>query len=110
MKINNLEEYRIEKENFDKNPEEFWAKKANSFTWHKKWEEIIDWDFHKAHVKWFDGGKLNITENCLDRHLASSGNQIAIKWIANNPKEKNIDISYNELYEKVCQFSNVLKK
>ena len=109
MRINNLEEYKLEKENFDKNPEEFWAKKANSFTWHKKWEEVLDWDFHKAHVKWFDGGKLNITENCLDRHLASSGDQIAIKWIANNPKEKNIDISYNELYEKVCQFSNVLK-
>ena len=109
MRINNLEEYKLEKENFDKNPEEFWAKKANSFTWHKKWEKVLDWDFHKAHVKWFDGGKLNITENCLDRHLASSGDQIAIKWIANNPKEKNIDISYNELYEKVCQFSNVLK-
>ena len=59
MRINNLEEYKLEKENFDKNPEEFWAKKANSFTWHKKWEEILDWDFHKAHVKWFDGGKLN---------------------------------------------------
>ena len=109
MRINNLEEYKLEKENFDKNPEEFWAKKANSFKWHKKWEEVLDWDFHKAHVKWFDGGKLNITENCLDRHLAYSGDQIAIKWIANNPKEKNIDISYNELYEKVCQFSNVLK-
>jgi len=109
MKINNIKEYRLEKENFDKNPEEFWAKKASTFRWHKKWEEILDWDFHKAHVKWFDGGKLNITENCLDRHLNSLGDQIAIKWVANNPKEKNIDISYNELYEKVCQFSNVLK-
>ena len=109
MRINNLEEYKLEKEDFDKNPEEFWAKKANSFAWHKKWEEVLDWDFNKANVKWFDGGKLNITENCLDRHLNSLGDQIAIKWIANNPKEKNIDISYNELYEKVCQFSNVLK-
>ena len=109
MRINNLKEYKLEKEDFDKNPEEFWAKKANSFTWHKKWEEVLEWDFRKAHVNWFNGGKLNITENCLDRHLASSGDQIAIKWIANNPKEKNIDISYDELYEKVCQFSNVLK-
>ena len=109
MRINNLEEYKLEIENFDKNPEKFQAKKANSFKWNKKWDKVLEWDFHEDHVNWFIGGKLNITENCLDRHLASSGDQIAIKWIANNPKEKNIDISYNELYEKVCQFSNVLK-
>ena len=109
MRIKNLKEYISEKNKFDLDPEKFWAEKAEKFNWHQKWNEILNWDFYKAKVNWFSGGKLNITENCLDRHLKENGNQIAIKWIANNPKEKNIDITYQDLHLEVCKFSNVLR-
>ena len=109
MRIKNLKEYISEKNKFDLDPEKFWAEKAEKFSWHQKWNEILNWDFYNAKVSWFSGGKLNITENCLDRHLKENGNQIAIKWIANNPKEKNIDISYKDLHLQVCKFSNVLR-
>ena len=109
MRINSLEDYHLEKENFEKNSENFWAEKAKKFVWHKKWEEVLNWDFHAAKVEWFKGGKLNISENCLDRHLKNNGDRTAIKWIANNPNEKNIDLSYKELHLQVCKFSNVLK-
>ena len=109
MRIKNLKEYISEKNKFDLDPEKFWAEKAEKFSWHQKWNEILNWDFYKAKVSWFSGGKLNITENCLDRHLKENGNQIAIKWIANNPKEKNIDITYQDLHLEVCKFSNVLR-
>ena len=110
MKINSLKEYNNQKEKFTQNPEKFWEEKANSFVWKKKWSEVLDWNFKDAKIKWFSGGKLNITENCLDRHLKKRGNQIAIKWIANNPNEKSIDLTYKELHKQVCKFSNVLKK
>ena len=109
MRIKNLKEYISEKNKFDLDPEKFWAEKAEKFSWHQKWNEILNWDFYKAKVNWFSGGKLNITENCLDRHLKENGNQIAIKWIANNPKEKNINITYQDLHLEVCKFSNVLR-
>ena len=109
MRIKNLKEYISEKNKFDLDPEKFWAEKAEKFSWHQKWNEILNWDFYKAKVNWFSGGKLNITENCLDRHLKENGNQIAIKWIANNTKEKNIDITYQDLHLEVCKFSNVLR-
>ena len=109
MRIKNLKEYISEKNKFDLDPEKFWAEKAEKFSWHQKWNEILNWDFYKAKVSWFSGGKLNITENCLDRHLKENGNQIAIKWIANNPKEKNIDINFQDLHLEVCKFSNVLR-
>ena len=110
MKINSLKEYNNQKEKFTQKPEKFWEEKAKSFVWKKKWSEVLDWNFKDAKIKWFSGGKLNITENCLDRHLKKRGNQIAIKWIANNPNEKSIDLTYKELHKQVCKFSNVLKK
>ena len=110
MKIKSLKEYNNQKEKFTQKPEKFWEEKANSFVWKKKWSEVLDWNFKDAKIKWFSGGKLNITENCLDRHLKKRGNQIAIKWIANNPNEKSIDLTYKELHKQVCKFSNVLKK
>ena len=110
MRIKNLAEYKIEKDKFEKSPENFWEEKASTFKWNQKWNNVVNWDFNIANVEWFSGGKLNITENCLDRHLKSIGNQVAIKWVANNPKEKNIDLTYNELFEQVCKFSNVLRK
>ena len=108
-KITSFEEYNLEYEKSIHNPEKFWEEKALNFNWEKKWDNVLSWDFTKPEIKWFEGGKLNITENCLDRHLEKKQNQTAIKWIANNPKEKNINLSYKKLHTEVCKFSNVLK-
>ena len=107
--IASLEQYNIEYTKSIKNPEEFWEGKAAQFSWYKKWKSVLEWDFTKPEIKWFEGGKLNITENCLDRHLEKRGNQTAIKWVANNPKEAIRNISYKELHAEVCKFANVLK-
>jgi len=107
--INSFEEYKIEYEKSIKNPEEFWEELANNFTWKKKWGKVLSWDFSKPEIKWFEGGKLNIIENCLDRHLETRGEQTAIKWIANNPNEQSRSLSYKELHAEVCKFANVLK-
>jgi len=108
--ITTFKEYKEEYAKSVKNPEVFWEEKASNFTWQKKWKNILSWDFNKPEIKWFEGGKLNITENCLDRHLEKRGNQTAIKWIPNKPSEKSISLSYKELHSEVCKFSNVLKK
>ena len=108
-KISTIEEYHREYQKSISDPEEFWAEKAGKFTWKKKWDKVLEWNFQKPDVKWFIGGKLNITENCLDRHLKSRGNQAAIIWEPNDPNEKGITLTYKELHEKVCRFANVLK-
>ena len=92
------------------NPESFWDKIASTFLWKKKWNKVLSFDFYKPEFSWFEGGSLNITENCLDRHLVDRPNQIAILFEPNNPKEKSLSITYRELHSKVCKFSNVLKK
>ena len=107
-RILNFEDYKKEYINSIENPELFWEKKAENFLWRKKWKSVLEWDFSIPEVKWFDGGKLNITENCLDRHLENRGDQVAIKWIANNPNEMSVNITYNQLHREVCKFSNVL--
>ena len=107
--INSLEQYKIEYTKSIENPEAFWKEKAEQFFWHKKWDKVLSWDFNTPKVNWFEGGKLNITENCLDRHLEKKGSQTAIKWIANNPNEQIRSLSYKELHTEVCKFSNVLK-
>ncbi|MEC7864249.1 MAG: acetyl-coenzyme A synthetase N-terminal domain-containing protein, partial [Bacteroidota bacterium] len=76
-KITTFKQYKIEYKKSIKNPEKFWEEKANDFRWEKKWDSILSWDFTKPEIKWFEGGKLNITANCLDRHLANRGNQTA---------------------------------
>ena len=91
-------------------PEAFWAAQAERFTWHKPWNKVLEWDFEKPDVKWFIGGKLNITENCLDRHLEMRGNKLAVIWEPNDPKERYLRLTYRELHEKVCQYANVLKR
>jgi acetyl-CoA synthetase len=90
-------------------PEEFWTEIANDFTWHKKWDQVLEWDFNKANVKWFIGAKLNITENCIDRHLPSRANQTAIIWEPNNPKDNAKHITYQELHDQVSRVGNMLK-
>jgi acetyl-CoA synthetase len=77
--------------------------------WRKKWDRVLDWNFEDPDVRWFTGGKLNITENCLDRHLAERGEQPAVVWEPNNPEEESRTFSYRELHEEVCRFANILK-
>ena len=91
------------------NPEKFWDDVANHFLWKENWKNTLSWDFEKPEVKWFEGGKLNITENCLDRHLETQPNKDAIIWEPNDPNEESRHITYKQLYLKVCQFANVLK-
>ncbi len=89
-------------------PEGFWAAIADNFTWQKKWDKVLDWNFKDPKIEWFKGAQLNITENCLDRHLATRGNEPAIIWESNDPEEHHRVLTYNELHFKVQQFANVL--
>jgi acetyl-CoA synthetase len=90
-------------------PEAFWAEIAEEFVWRKKWSNVLKWDFHKAEVNWFIGGKLNITENCLDRHLPQRANQTALIWEPNDPQDEAKHITYQELFTHVCRVANMLK-
>jgi len=89
-------------------PEEFWGKIAENFTWHQKWDKVLEWNFKEPKIEWFKGGKLNITENCIDRHLATRGEQPAIIWEPNNPEERTRIITYNRLHKRVCQVAQML--
>jgi len=108
-KIASIEEYHSEYKKSVEQPEIFWAEIAENFSWKKKWDSVLKWDFNNYNVSWFLNGKLNITENCLDRHLATKANQAAIIWEPNNPNEASLTLTYKELHEKVCSFANVLK-
>ena len=107
-RIKSFKEYKKEVDKSINSPERFWEEKADTFVWKKRWEDVLSWDFKKPEVRWFDGGKLNITDNCLDRHLIDKENQVAIRWISNNPDEDIKDITYSDLHKEVCKFSNVL--
>ena len=107
--IKSPESYKEQYDQSIRDPEKFWANIADYFHWHKKWNTVLDWNFKAPEVKWFSGGKLNITENCLDRHLEKDGDTIAIIWEANDPEEPSRKITYRELHFKVMQFANVLK-
>jgi acetyl-CoA synthetase len=109
-RINTFEEYLQEYKHSVDDPENFWAEKASSFLWKKKWDKVLEWNFKDPDVKWFIGGKLNITENCIDRHLDTKSNQAAIIWEPNDLNEKSRTITYGELHSEVCRFANVLKK
>ena len=107
--IKNLEEYYQVYRQSVMDPETFWEEIAEEhFLWRKRWDKVLSWDFEKPEVKWFEGAELNITENCLDRHLATRKNQTAIIFEPNNPEEEAQHITYADLYSKVCQMSNVL--
>lgn len=109
-KINSLKEYKEEYRKSLDSPEDFWSKKAESFTWKKKWDKVLKWEFQTPQVEWFIGGQLNITENCLDRHLETMGDHTAIIWEPNDPNEDTVRITYKELHKRVCSFANVLKR
>ena len=107
--IKTFDEYKAEYKRSVENPEAFWAEQAETFTWHKKWDKVVEWDFNKLDVKWFINGKLNITENCLDRHLDTRGDKIALLWEANDPKAPNKTYTYRQLHAEVCKTANALK-
>ena len=91
-------------------PEGFWDDQAAGFTWQRRWDHVLEWDFEGPSVKWFIGGRLNITENCLDRHLEQHAQRIAVIWEPNDPHAPGQRITYRELHERVCAMANVLKR
>ena len=107
--LNTLQEYKEAYEHSVKDPEGFWAKEAETFQWEKKYDKVLDWNFEEPDVKWFLNGKLNITTNCLDRHIKDRGDQIAILWEANDPDAPSITYTYKELLTEVCKCANGLK-
>ena len=108
--IKHLEEYYQVYRKSIREPENFWEEVAEEhFLWRKKWDSVLEWDFTKPEIKWFRGAKLNITENCIDRHLATRANKTAILFEPNNPDEAVEHITYQQLSERVNQFANVLK-
>jgi len=109
-RIKSLSEYFKKYELSQKDPEKFWSEIANSFTWKKKWDKVLEWDFKNVDINWFKNAKLNITENIFERNLKDRGGKTAIIWEPNDPNESAIHLSYQELYEMTCKFSNALKK
>lgn len=109
-KIRTLSGYIHEYQKSIQQPEEFWAKIAESFFWRKKWDDVVKWNFSAPDIKWFINGKLNITENILERYLFILGDRPAIIWEPNEPDEDNRILTYRDLYEQVCQFANTLKE
>lgn len=108
--IKTLEEYFQVYRKSIREPENFWEEVAEEhFLWRKKWDKVLSWDFSKPDIKWFEGAKLNITENCIDRHLITRGDQTAILFEPNNPDEPAQHITYTQLHERVCKMANVLK-
>jgi acetyl-CoA synthetase len=110
MRIRSFEEYEVAYKKSVEDPEGFWGEIAQEFVWKKKWNKVLEWDFNNYEVKWFKGGKMNITENCLDRHAHNKPNQPAIIWEPNDPSEESITLTYKVLFERVCSFANVLKR
>ena len=109
--IKHLEEYYQVYRKSVREPENFWEEIAEEhFMWQRKWDKVLSWDFSKPEVKWFEGAQLNITENCIDRHLATRGEKTAILFEPNNPSEEAKHITYNQLHARVNQFANVLKE
>lgn len=107
--IKSFEDYKTAYKKSIEDPEGFWAEIADNFSWRKKWDNVLNWNFKEPKIEWFKGAKLNITENCLDRHLETKGDQPAILWEANDPEEHHQVLTYKKLYEKVCMFAHVLK-
>lgn len=109
LRINTFEEYQETYNRSVNDPEGFWSDIAEHFVWKKKWDRVLDWNFLEPKVRWFDGAKLNITENMLDRHLLERGDKTALIWEPNDPKDKVVRYSYKELYHTVCRVANALK-
>jgi acetyl-CoA synthetase len=107
--IDSFEKYQEAYKASVEDPGAFWDGIASNFHWHKLWQKTLEWDFDGPNIQWFDGGKLNITENAIDRHLAEHGDDIAVIWEPNNPNEQAVLLTYRELSEEVNRFANILK-
>lgn len=110
FKIGSFGEYREAYRYSVENPEAFWSEIASHYQWQQPWNKVLEWNFREPRIKWFLNGRLNITENCLDRHLETRGDKTAILWESNFPDRENQHISYKMLHEQVCRFANVLKQ
>ena len=108
-KIKSLKDYIFEYQKSVDQPESFWSKIAESFEWQKPWDQVLSWDFEGPEVRWFENAKLNITENIFERHLNTHGDKAAIIWEPNNVNEKGLHITYKQLFERTCKFSNALE-
>ncbi len=109
LQVKNFQEYKEAYQKSVENPALFWEEQANTFQWHRKWDKVLDWNFEEPNIKWFEGAKLNITENCIDRHLKDKANQTAIIWEPNDPNDETIRFTYQELHDEVCKTANMLK-
>jgi acetyl-CoA synthetase len=107
--IKSLEQYHTDYKKSVDDPEAFWAAVADNFYWKKKWDKVLEWNFTEPKIEWYKGGKLNITENCIDRHLPTMAEKPAIIWEPNNPEERIRTVTYARLHKRVCQFAQVLK-
>ncbi len=106
--ISSLEEYKQHYKKSIENPEQFWDEIASHFTWRKKYQQVLDWNFSEPHIQWFKGGQINVSENCLDRHLPNKADEPAIIWEPNDPNEHQRVLTYGQLHFKVMQFAQVL--
>lgn len=107
--IKSMEEYKRMYERSVNDPDGFWSEMAEQFTWFEKWSNVRSFDFVNGSIKFFEGAKTNMSYNCLDRHLDTRGDQVALIWEGNNPEESE-KITYRELHTRVCKFANVLRK
>jgi len=110
LRIKSFEEYQKKYNQSIENPEKFWNDIAECFSWNKKWDSVLEWNFDEPRIEWFKGGKLNITENILDQNLIHNASKIAFLWEPNNPNEATKSITYKELHDEVCQLSNAMRK
>ncbi|MCF6182324.1 acetate--CoA ligase [Lutibacter sp.] len=109
LRINSFIKYYKSYQHSVNDPEGYWAQIANTFNWHKKWDKVLEFNWDEPKFEWFKGAKLNITENCIDRHLEKRGDELAIIWEPNDPKEANRTLTYKQLSVEVNKFANVLK-
>jgi acetyl-CoA synthetase len=110
LRIPSFEQYKADYSKSISDPEAFWSAIATQFQWQKKWNTVLQNDMTTPDVRWFLGGEMNITENCLDRHLADRGDQVAILWESNFPDKPGQSYTYSELHEAVCKAANMMKQ
>ncbi len=108
--LTSFDEYKTQYANSIAHPETFWASIASYYKWIKPWEQVLQWNFTTPEIYWFKGAQLNLSENCLDRHLDTQGDTTAIIWEPNDPAGKPIHLTYRQLYTEVCRLANVLKQ
>lgn len=109
IRIKSWEQYERDYQESVDNPEKFWSKVADKLEWREPYDKVLEWEFNTPSIKWFEGGKINMSENCLDRHLKTQPDKTALIWEPNDPNDPGISWTYSELHERVCKFANVLK-